>query len=69
MLFGPTLSGNSVGELAPFAKKRNFGLKFACTIAFTCEYASSDCVPATTMSGSAATTFSTIGVRSVVSGG
>ena len=65
----PTLLGNSVGELAPLAKNRNFGLYSAWTSAFTCEYASSDCVPPTIMSGFGAIAFATIGVRSVVSAG
>ena len=35
-LFAPTFDGNSTGELAPFERYRNFGLKFSEIIDFTC---------------------------------
>src|SRR4029077_4526703 len=54
---------------APLERNRYFGLNFSWIMALTCPYASTDCVPPTTMSGLAAATFATIGVRSAVSGG
>ena len=68
-LAGPTLLGNSTGELAPFERNRYLGLNLSWIMALTCEYASADWVPATTMSGLAAATLATMGVRSAVSGG
>src|SRR6516225_2720269 len=35
VLARPTLSGNSVGELAPFDRKRSFGLNLSWTMGFT----------------------------------
>src|SRR5215468_1753119 len=67
--FAPTLLGNSAGSFGPFEKNTNFGLYLSWISAFTCAYASFDCVPPTTRSGFVATYFETIGVMSVVSDG
>src|SRR5258708_34458575 len=56
VFLAPTLSGNSVGELAPFDMNSHFGLNFSWIIALTCANASSDCVPETRPSGFAAAT-------------
>src|SRR5262249_5883407 len=69
VLFAPTLSGNSTGELAPLLMNSHFGLNRNWTIDLTCWYASSDWVPDTTTSGLAAATLAMIGVRSGVSAG
>src|SRR5439155_15881946 len=67
-LFAPTFDGNSTGELAPFDRYRNFGLKFSEIIDLICAEASSDCVPPTHMSGLVAATGETVGVKFVASG-
>ena len=69
VFLAPTLSGNSVGELAPFDMKSHFGLNFSWIIALTWAKASSDWVPETTTSGFAAATPAMIGVRSADSAG
>ena len=68
-LSAPTLSGKFTGSFGPFARNRNFGLKFCSIMADVRANPSSVWVPPTTMSGLAAAIFDTIGEKSAVSGG